>query len=356
MTRLFSTILAATLLFLGGTHAQQAEPPAPSPDTPLPVFDEAMVRFVHVSPNAGTVEVALSTADGGAAERHAVELDYLETTEYRPVREGSFDITLVAAALDDDPIVLAEQVQAMRGGYYTVALLGLALDETEAEEADDGFLAWLQDLFTPDRPELALRAVVLDDVGVAGVGPRGAALRVVHAAPGTDTLEFVHVHGDTTEVLASVSYLDVSTFIDIVPEVGTFEMRAEGADATISEVEGIDHAPGRIHTIFLAGTPIDDVPLESLVVSADWALVGPGVPGDPGMGATGIMTSSELVTIRELAFELGVRIEFAEQRLVELGEEADHDALADAKRELEDATRLLEQLHLVLDTAELRVP
>jgi len=356
MTRLIIAILTTTLLLLAGAQAQQAAPPAAAADTPVPALEDAMVRFVHVSPNAGAVAVALATADGAAAERHVVELDYLEQTEYRPVREGSFDIVIEAAAHDGEPIVVAEAVPTLRGGYYTVALVGVALDDAEVEEADDGFLAWLRGLFTPDRPELALRALVLDDVGIAGIGPRGTAFRVVHAAPGTDTLEFAHVHGDTTETLASVSYLDVTGFIDIVPDVGTFEMRAEGADATIATIEGIDHAPGRMHTVFLVGTPIEDVPLASLVVSADWALVGPGVTGGPRVGTAGVITAQELVTIRELAIELGARIEIAEQRVNELGDAVDQDALAEARRELQDAKHLLEQLHLVLDGAQQRAP
>jgi len=354
MTRFITTIATLSLLFAAG--AQQAEPPAQPHDAPLPAFDESMVRFVHLSPNAGSVQVVLEAADDGIAERHTAELDYLETTEYRPVREGTFELSVDAAGHDAGRIVLHEQVHTIRGGYFTVALVGLVLDDVDAEEADEeGFFAWLQGLFTADRPELALHALVLDDVGVAGVGPRGAAFRVVHAAPGTDTLEFVHLHDDTSEVLASVSYLDVSGFIDVLPEAGTFEMRAEGADATIAAVDGIEHAPGRIHTIFLVGTPIDDVPLEALVVSADWALIGPLAPGAPGVGMTGVMTAPELVTIRELALELGARIEFAEQRLADLGDVDDAEALADARRELEDATLLLEQVHLVLDTADRRV-
>ena len=354
MPRIITAIAAIALLFAAA--AQQADPPTEPSDAPLPTFDEAMVRFVHLSPNAGTVEVVLEAADGGIAERHSVALDYLETTEYRPVREGRFEISVDAAGHDAGRIVLAEQAHTVRGGYYTVALVGLALADADTEEADDeGFLAWLQGLFTPDRPELALRALVLDDVGVAGVGPRGAAFRVVHAAPGTDTLAFVHVRDDDSEVLASVSYLDSSGFIDVLPEVGTFEMRPEGADATIAAVEGIEHAPGRIHTIFLVGTPIEEVPLEAHVVSADWALVGPLAPGAPGVGMTGAMTAPELVTLRELAIELGARIEFAEQRLADLGDVDDAEALADARRELDDATVLLEQVHLVLDTADRRV-
>ena len=355
MTRLIATTVVTTFLLIASAYAQQEPPPAASPDVPLPAFGDAMVRFVHVSPNAGAVEVALATTDGGATERHVIELDYLETTEYRSVREGSFEITVDAAAHDGESIGMAEELHTIRGGYYTVALVGLVLEDGETEDADEGFLAWLQGLFTPDRPELGLRAVVLDDVGVAGIGPRGAAFRVVHAAPGTDTLEFVHVHDDGTEVLTTVSYLDVTGFIDVLPEVGAFEMRAAGADATIAHIEGIDHAPGRLHTIFLIGTPIDDVPLESLVVSADWALVGPTAHGAPGVGVTGVMRAPELVTVRELALELGVRIELAEQRLDDLADASDQEALADARRELADATQLLEQLHLLLDTAERRV-
>lgn len=355
ITTTITAIAAATLLFAAG--AQQADPPALPQDPPLPTFDEAMVRFVHVSPNAGPVEVSLATADDGVAERHVVALDYLETTEYQSVREGSFEVLVRTAARDGEAVVLAEQVHTARGGHYTIALLGLVLDDVEAETADDeGFLAWLQGLFTPDRPELALRALVLDDVGVAGVGPSDTAFRVVHAAPGTDTLAFVHVHDDGADTLASVSYGESTGAIDVLPETGSFELRAEGADTTIAEVTGVEHEPGRINTVFMVGTPIEEVPLETIVVSTDWALVGALAPGASGVGVTGVMTGPELVTLRELAFELGARIELAEQRLSELGDVGDDQALDEAQRELDGATRLLEQLHLVLDSAEQRAP
>ena len=352
--RSMTALFVLTLLLVAA--AQDTEPLAPPPHSPLPAFDEAMVRFVHLSPNAGAVRVTLSSDDVGLDEQHVVELDYLQMTEYRRVREGSFEIAIDVEARDDEPIVAAERVHAVRSGYYTVALLGLAIDDRDAEVADDdGFFAWLQGLFTPDRPELALRALVLDDAAVAGAGPRSATFRVVHAAPGTDVLEFVHVHDDTSEVLASVSYYDVTGFFDVLPENGSFEMRFEGADATIAVVDDVEPVPGRIHTIFLVGTPIEEVPLDTLVVSADWALVGAMTPGAPGVGVTGYASAPELVTMRELVFEVGARIEVAEQRLDEVSETDDPEALADARRELAGATQLLEQVHLLLDRTQRRV-
>lgn len=356
MTRLHRTataLVAMTLMF--AAIAQDTDQPVPPPPTPMPVVEEPMVRVVHLSPNASSVSVTLVADDAAFDERHVVDLDYLEASDYVSVREGTFDIVVDAAAHDEGTLVLAERLQTVPGGVYTVALIGLALDDVDVEAADDGgFLAWLQGLFTPDRPELALRALILDDVAVAGVGPTGSAVRVVHAAPGTDALEFVQVRDDATEVLASVSYRDVSGVIDIVQHDGTFEMRLEGADATIAVADDVDATAGRIDTVFLVGTPIEDAPLEMLVVSTDWALVGPLAPGAPRTDIEGHLTPSNVLVVRELMIELGARIEIAEQRLDAL-DDMDDEALADARRELEDAAQLLEQMHLVLDTVNPRL-
>ncbi|MBW6454703.1 MAG: DUF4397 domain-containing protein [Trueperaceae bacterium] len=355
MRRLLTFLFLPSVLFVAG--AQEAASPAGTVPDRLPVFDGSLVRFVHASPNAGAVRLVVTNTTEGLDERHVVELGYMDTTAYREVLEGAYEIVVELGDQGGDAAVTT-RLDAVPGGVYTVAVVGLVLDEPAGEgDAGGGLWAWIRDLFTPDRPELALRAMILDDVGGATFGPDMPAYRIVHAAPGTDTVDFVHVRDDGADVLASVSYLDASSFVGVPPDGGRLEVRAAGTTAAIDAVSGIEHAPGLIHTVFLVGTPIEEVPLGMTTATAGWAEVGPVAPGLVGTrGMTGLMTVSEIAALRELLVALGQRVEAAELRLDGLVDAPDGDgSAAEAQRELEEASGLLEQAHLLLDAAERRV-
>jgi hypothetical protein len=357
MKRLFALLFLPSALFVAS--AQEAVPPDGAAYDRLPVFDGALVRFVHASPNAGAVRLVMTSTAEGLDERHVVELGSMDTTTYREVLEGAYEIA-VELGDEGDGAVVTTGLDALPGGVYTVAVAGLTLDEPagEGDAGDgDGLWAWIRDLFTPDRPELALRALVLDDVGGTTLGPDMAAYRIVHAAPGTDTVDLVHLRDDGADVLASVSYLDASGFVEVAPDDARFEVRAAGTSATIDAVSGIEDAPGLIHTIFLVGTPIEEEPLRTMTATAEWAELGPLAPGTAGTrGMTGLMTVSEIATLRELLVALGQRVGSAGSRLDGLMDAPDGEgSVAEAQRELEEARGLLEQAHLLLDAAERRV-
>lgn len=356
MRHLFTLLFLSSALHFAG--AQQAVPTTEPADDRLAYSDGALVRFVHASPNAGAVRVIVTSTMEGSDERHVVELDYMTATEYRAIVEGGYEIALELVGEGDDTVVTSSRFGVAPGGVYTIAVTGLVLDEpADDRSAGDGLLSWIRGLFTPDRPELALRALILDDVGGATFGPDAPAYRIVHAAPGTDTVDLVHVRDDGADVLASVSYLEASRFVGVLPEGGRLEVRAGGTTATIDAVAGVEHAPGLIHTVFLVGTPIDEEPLRALAATAGWAEIGPLAPGTAGTrGMSGLMTASEIATLRELLVSLGHRVDAAERRLAELTDAPDAaEDVAAARRELDEATGLLEQAHLLLDGAEGRV-
>lgn len=356
MRHLFTFLLLSSALLFAG--AQEAVAPAGPADDRFALYDGALVRFVHVSPNAGAARVVVTSTVEGSDERHVVELDYMTATEYRAFVEGGYEISLELVGEPDDAVVTSSRFDVAPGGVYTIAITGLVLDEpAEDRSAGDGLLAWIRGLFTPDRPELALRALILDDVGGATYGPDAPAYRIVHAAPGTDTVDLVHVRDDGADVLASVSYLEASRFVGVLPEGGRLEVRAGGTTATIDAVAGVEHAPGLIHTVFLVGTPIDEEPLRALAVTADWSEIGPMALGTPGTrGMSGLMTASEIATLRELLVALGQRVDAAERRLAGLADAPEAEGrVAEARRELDEATGLLGQAHLLLDRAEGRV-
>jgi len=356
MRQLLALLFVSSALHVAG--AQASTPAVDRVDAPLPVFGGALVRFVHASPSFGTVRVEVASSVPQLDERYVVDLDYMEATEYREVPEGSYEIVIGPVGGDGDAFSVSERLDAVPGSVTTVALVGLALEEPADADAGEGFLAWLQGLFAPDRPELALRVLILDDLGGATYGPDAPAYRIVHAAPGTDAVDLAHVRDDAADVLATVSYLDASRFVAIAPDGGRLEVRAAGTTATIEAVSGIDHAPGLIHTVFLVGTPIEEIPLQTVVATATWAELGPVAPGTAGArGVTGLMTVQEVATLRELLVALGQRVDAAERRLQSPADVAESDGdVAEASRELGEAMRLLEQAHLVIDAAEFRRP
>ena len=353
MKRFVSTILAASLVLLA--YAGEHEPVEPGA-TPLPAAAEAMVRVVHASPNAELERATLALVGDEVAYHDFGDLAYMAMTDYVPVLEGDYTLTIDLAAHDGGEamqVELPQTLSAARGRYYTVALVGLVMPE-EAEETDDGFLAWLQELFTADREDLGLRAVVLDDLTTLAVTPGEAEVRVLHAAPGTDSIDLVFAHEEGTEVLATVDYTDVSGYTNIDPEEGTLQVRAAGSELVIVDLAEFDVARNMIHTVVVTGTPIEDVPIEAMLVSNEWVDPMPVAPAAPGTVApvAGVMTAEQAEWVREQVLAAEVWLDAAEERLLELAEIGEAEELAAAARQdILEARAFLDQARFQLETA-----
>lgn len=353
MKRFLSTILVAPLVLLAyGSEHEPVEPAA----TPLPAAEQAMIRIVHASPNAELEQARLALVGDDVAQHDFGEVSYLETTDYVPVIEGDYTLTIDLAAHDGREVmqvVLPQTLSAARGRYYTVALVGLVMPE-EAEETDDGFLAWLQELFTDDRDDLALRAVLLDDITTLAVAPGEADVRILHAAPGTDSVDLVFAHEEGADVLATVAYADVSGYTNIEPEGGTLQVRAAGSDLVMVDLVDFDVARNMIHTVVVTGTPIEDVPIEAMLVSNEWVDPMPVAPGAPGTAApvAGVMTADQAEWVRDQVMTAEVWLDAAEERLLELAELVEAEELAVAARQdILEARAFLDQARFQLETA-----
>ena len=351
--RFVSMILATTLVLLA--HAGEHEAVEPGA-TPLPAAHQAMVRVVHASPNAELEQATLTLVGDDVAQHDFGDVAYMEMTDYVPVLGGDYTLTIDLAAHGGRAAMEVELPQTLsvaRGRYYTVALVGLVMPE-EAEESDDGFLAWLQELFTADRDDLALRAVLLDDITTLAVMPGEAEVRILHAAPGTDSVDLVFAHEEGADVLASVAYADVSGYTSIEPDAGTLQIRAAGSDLVMVDLAEFDVAQNMIHTVVVTGTPIEDVPTEAMLVSNEWVDPMPVAPGAPGTVApvAGVMTADQAEWVRDQVIAAEVWLDAAEERLLELAELAEAEELAVAARQdILEARAFLDQARFQLETA-----
>ena len=346
---LMSIGLTLALFASAQTAAQPAEPGV----APQPGVNQAMVRVVHASPNAEVERVVLTDTAAATAFHEFTDLEYLEVTDYVPVFAGSYDVVVELAEVDDvhaAHIVETQTLGTATGSYYTIVLMGLVLPR-EAVGTDDGFLAWLEGLFTAERQDLSLFPMVLDDLTHIALAQNEAEIRLVHAAPGTDTVDLVQVRPDATvDVLHTEAYGNASGHRGFFPAEGDFQIRIAGSDAVVVDLAELDVSPGMIHTVILTGTPIEDVPLQAMLVSNPW--VDP-IARPPGAVAPvpGALPAAEAAWMRDRLFQIQAWLETAEARLAEITGVADAEEQATAALdEVAAARAALEQVRVQLET------
>jgi hypothetical protein len=253
------------------------------PVVPTPAAGHASVRFVHAAPSTLAKQVILTSDDlavGDLALEEFASVSYRDATGYVLIPAGGYDIAVQLAGeqhADEDATMVAPQTLRLDGGgHYTIALLGLPLLGASRDEGrGDGFLAWLQSLVAGDRSgereRLAPRLIVLDDDAEDPAGDGGPLVRIVHAAPGTGALVLAisSAGGDAggAAAIATVAYGDVSDVAAVDAAAGALQVRFEGSAAVVFDLAEHDLGPGGVHTIFVTGTPVAEVPLGVVVVS-----------------------------------------------------------------------------------------
>ena len=336
-----ATCLLTIGLSLAILASGQAAPRATQPGiAPPPWIDQAMVRIVHVAPNAELERVVLVHAASG--DRHEfTDLRYLTATEYVPVFPGPYDLAVDLAPVDDAHaahVVEPRTIDTVTGSFYTVVLMGLVLPG-EAVAAEDGFLAWLEELFTAERQDLTLFPMVLDDLTSIALAPMEAEVRLVHAAPGIDAVDLVMASPTAADqVLRTAAYGNVSAYTRIVPADGTLQIRMAGTEAVVVDLSEVAVRPNMIHTVILTGTPIDDVPLQAMIASntALDPIARPTAPGVPGP-VWGPVPAAQAAWANDRLFQAQVWLEAAEARL--------SAALTDMVGFEEEASAAMQEVH-----------
>lgn len=343
-------MLALTLVLLAAAAltnvaAQEAEPP-PTEEQPVPEANQAMVRFLHAAPNAQVDRVILEGESGTVEPEAFAGLSFGEMSDYVPVLVDRYEVGIsVAGGGEEGALIEArtETVNPLVGEYYTIALVGLVNPEQAAEQEEGGFLEWLQGLFTSDDDAFAMRTLVINDGHTAGIRQDEAEVRIAHLAPGVDEVELVAVQEDgEANVLHTVGYGDVSGFGLVQPAAATLEIRAAGSEAVVLDVSDVDLSTGMGHTLFLIGTPVEQVPLELMVVSNPQALA--GMPGAGLAVPPGAATfdASQVALFRDNFIQMEARLAAIEGHLANLSQvEGAQEEVSAAQAELEAARELL---------------
>lgn len=340
MRRRHSILFALFLTFGMVAGAQDASPADPA-TTPM---NDAKVRFLNAAPNAEVDSVVLSTADDQPTE---VELfsgvAYGEMSDYVEVAPGSFEVTVNLATVEGEEAggveVPADTLDTSIGEYYTIVLMGVVRPDEDAQE-DGGFFDWVQGLFNTDDDRFALRAMVINDLTQYAIAEDETEVRIVHAAPGTDAVDLVVANSEGANVIHSVGYGEVSGFDRLMPADGAMELRVAGSEAVILDLADQQLETGTSSTIYLLGTPVEEVPLEIVVSQNPVISTAVGVPATPG--AVPPAVSVDHTWLRDSINEIDARLAAIEGHLRNIadveGAQEDVDAALD---EVAEAMALL---------------
>lgn len=225
--------------------------------------ETATIRFAHLSPNVPVLEFELVPTEGETLTLSDVAFEGI--TAYIEVVGGSH----VARALDGEQVVFEEMLDFAPDTAYTVALVGLALpDQSAANEEDEGFLDFVQDLLGGEEKDtLALRFLTFEERDSFPFDEGERLVRVVHASPGTDAVDVTAAGDDGREVIiGGVAFGSVSAYDAVISGFQEPGLSLSGSETIMVDLSGLSFEPGTFNTLVLTGTPLEQAPLKVLLL------------------------------------------------------------------------------------------
>jgi uncharacterized surface protein with fasciclin (FAS1) repeats len=261
------------------TTQQPAQPAAPATAPTTIEGDVAMVRVLHLSPNADAVDIRLAgTREGGTVvEGEGLSgITYESLSDYLQIPAGEYVATVSAEGAP----VLEQTVNFAAGNAYTVAAIGLVLpgEDVQATPETQGFFDWLGGLFGGDtnrRDALALRLHVVEDDLNRTAFDGEVIIRAVHASPGTDAID-IAFENERGSVIGSLAYGETSRYatVNLVEGEGNLVVRIAGSQAVVMNLSEAGLQPNTVNTIYIAGTSLDENPIIAVILT-DQAMVEP---------------------------------------------------------------------------------
>lgn len=201
---------------------------------------DAMVRVVHASPDAGSVDVFV---DG---TKLLTGFTFGTVTGYVPLAAGSHQIQVAPTGKGASAAVITQSVSVEGGMVYTVAAIGTS---------STGYSL----------------AAFVDNNSVSG---NMASVRVYHLSPDAGPVD-VATGGKT--VISGLTYKNASSYLSVPGGSYTFNVTATDANATVPLSATLNG--GMVYSVFAVGLLKGTPALAFKVASAT------GVPGMPNTGS-----------------------------------------------------------------------
>lgn len=187
------------------------------------------VRVIHTVPDAPNVDIY-------ANDNLIINnLGYGDYTDYLPIPEGTYQISLYVAGTKNSP-VLSNMLTVNKNSIVTVAAVGTL--------SDIGLLA-IKDADVPKKTGKAL-------------------IRFLHLSPNAPAVDITLPNG--TVIFSNVSFKNVTPYIDVDPMNYTLQVRVAGTSDVVLTVPNVNLAADKYYTVYAIGLAGDEPGLEALLL------------------------------------------------------------------------------------------
>lgn len=195
-------------------------------------------RVAHLSPDTKSVDIQLTALAGGAVVYELEDVSYGAVSEYIPLTQGTYVVSMVPSdAADDAEPVVQQSVDVAEGAPVTVAAYG--------RNADLKTTVFQDDLSAPDAGQ--------------------ARVRVVQASTVEPTVDVDTVEG---RVIARGVPAGTATGYAAVP-AGAWDLELTGAEAVSSSA--VDLPAGSVSTLFVLDDASGSLTAQAITDSATLA-------------------------------------------------------------------------------------
>lgn len=186
------------------------------------------VRVMHTVPNAPNVDIYVDD------EMIIENLAYGDFTDYLPVQEGTYKVSLYATGTQDAPVI-ANMLPVERDVMLTVAAVG-----------------------TPDN----IRLLSITDANGEIVQGR-AMVRFMHLSPDAPAVDITLPDG--TVIFPNVAFKQITPYIAADPTDLTLQVRPAGSSDIVLEIPNVPLSEDNFNTIYAIGLLQGNPQLEVLL-------------------------------------------------------------------------------------------
>ena len=174
------------------------------------------VRIIHTVPDAPNVDIYAND------KLIVTNLSYGKYTDYLPIPEGMYKISLYVAGTKDSP-VLSNMLTVNKNSILTVAAVG--------NLSDIGLLA------------------INDANEVKKTGK--AMIRFLHLSPNAPAVDITLPNG--TVIFSNISFKHITPYIDVIPMNYTLQVRVAGTANVVLTVPNVNLDADKYYTVYAIG-------------------------------------------------------------------------------------------------------
>ncbi len=187
------------------------------------------VRIIHTVPDAPNVDIYAND------QLIVNNLAYGVYTDYLPVPEGTYRISLYVAGTKDSAVI-SNMLTVNRNAIITVAAVGTLSD--------------IELLAIPDANETRM--------------PGKALIRFLHLSPNAPAVDITLPDG--TVIFSNVSFKHITPYMDVTPMSYTLQVRVAGTSNVVLTVPNVNLVANKYYTIYAIGLVGEKPELEALLL------------------------------------------------------------------------------------------